>query len=58
MESALEPGSAAKAGEDHERERYSELSEQYIFQSLAVETSGVLGTSSGIFLAQLGQRIT
>ena len=58
MESALEPGSAARAAEDRKRERYSELSERYIFQPLAVETSGVLGPSSGKFLAQLGQRIT
>ena len=58
MESALEPGSAARAAEDCKRERYSELSERYIFQPLAVETSGVLGPSSGKFLAQLGQRIT
>ena len=55
---ALRPGAAADAKEDEKRRRYSGLAERYRFEPLAVETSGVLGTSSSKLLHEIGRRIS
>ena len=54
---ALNPGSAAKAAEERKRARYSELSDRFRFEPVAVETSGVIGPSTLKFLIELGQRM-
>lgn len=56
--SALEPGTAARAAEARKRQKYSELSSQYIFAPLAVETSGVIGPTASKFVKKLGGMIT
>ena len=54
---ALNPGSAAKAAEEKKRAKYSELSDRFRFEPVAVETSGVIGPSTLKFLIELGQRM-
>ena len=56
--SAVDPGSAAMSAEERKRSRYQGLTDRYIFQPVAVETTGVLGASTLTFLRQLGKRIT
>ena len=56
--SAVQPGSAALNAEERKRGRYQALADRYIFQPVAVETTGVLGASTLTFLRQLGKRIT
>ena len=56
--SAVDPGSAALNAEERKCGRYQGLTDRYIFQPVAVETTGVLGTSTLSFLRQLGKRIT
>ena len=55
---AIRPGAAADAKEEEKRRRYSGLAERYRFEPLAVETSGVLGTSSSKLLHEIGRRIS
>ena len=54
----MQPGSAALNAEERKRSRYQALADRYIFQPVAVETTGVLGASTLTFLRQLGKRIT
>ena len=53
VQSALAPGAAARQAEERKRQRYAELSQRYIFEPIALETSGVYGPvwSRGKFLA-------
>ena len=56
--SAAKAGAAAEAADSRKRNRYSELGRRYIFQPVAVETSGALSQSTLDFLKDLGRRIT
>ena len=56
--SALEPGSAASGAEDRKTEKYRDLGDRYMFQPVAVETTGVYGPRTLQFLKELGKRIT
>ena len=58
VNSALEPGSAAEAAEDRKRARYQGLTERYIFEPVAIETTGALGPSTIKFIQSLGKRIS
>ena len=58
VQAAIEPGSAAAAKERLKRDKYSALTDRYLFEPVAVETTGVLGPSSKVFLHRLGKRIT
>ena len=57
MDSAMRAGAAAEKQEQLKRQKYTELSERFRFEPLAVETTGVLGPSSLKFVAELGNRI-
>ena len=57
-ETAHTPGAAANKAEKCKRDFYSDISMQYIFEPLAVETTGVLGKSTSSFIAQLGRRVS
>ena len=64
IDSALEPGSAAARAEELKREKYRSLTDRYVFEPVAVETTGVFGPSTQIFLrhlwgnASLGRLVT
>ena len=58
MQAAIEPGSAAAAAEHRKREKYTALTDRYLFEPVAVETTGVLGPSTSVFLRRLGKKIT
>ena len=57
-QAAIEPGSAASAAEQRKRQKYSGLTDRYLFEPIAVETTGVLGPSTTVFLQRLGKRIS
>ena len=57
-ETAHTPGSAAEKAEKSKRQHYTSLEPDYIFQPIAVETTGVLGNSSSKFISELGRRLT
>ena len=57
-ETAMRPGAAADAAEERKRRHYSGLEARYRFEPVAVETSGVLGRSSSLFLYELDSRIS
>ena len=57
LQSAVSPGSAADQAEQRKRARYATLAEQYHFEPVAVETTGVWGRSSLEFLRRLGSRM-
>ena len=58
VQSALEPGTAARAAEERKRNRYASLTSRYRFEPLAVETTGVLGPAASALLRELGRLIT
>ena len=58
MELALHPGSTATAAESRKGEKYADLSIRYLFEAVAVETSGVMGPSNLEFLNGIGRRMT
>ena len=55
---ALQPGYAADHAEANKRQKYNNLTDRYFFEPIAVETSGVLGSSTRVFLKELGRRMT
>ena len=55
---AIESGSPAAGAEARKCARYQGLVDRYIFQPVAVETTGVLGPSTLQFLQQLRKRIS
>ena len=55
--SAAQAGPAASAAERRKRRRYADISRRYLFQPVAIETTGVIGPESLSFLKELGQRI-
>ena len=58
VQSALEPGAAARQAEERKRQRYREISRRYIFVPVAIETSGVYGPAAAAFIQDLGRRIS
>ena len=58
INSAITPGSAADAAEDRKRNKYSGITDRYLFEPVAVETTRVFGSSTQTFLHHLGTRIT
>ena len=56
--SALQSGYAANLAEVNKRQKYVNLTDRYFFEPVAVETSGVLGTSTRAFLKEVGRRMT
>ncbi|KAF0298445.1 Ubiquitin carboxyl-terminal hydrolase 8 [Amphibalanus amphitrite] len=58
VQSALNPGTAARLAEERKRQRYSELARRYIFEPVALETSGVYGPSAAALVQDLGRRIS
>ena len=57
VDAAITPGSAAAGAEERKRSRYMGLTDRYLFEPVAVETSGVIGPSTRSFLLRLGKRI-
>ena len=53
----LEGRAAAKEAESRMRNKYASLTDRFDFQPIAVETSGVFGVSTLVFLRNLGSRI-
>ena len=58
VQSALGPGAAARQAEERKRQRYADLSQRYIFEPVALETSGVYGPAAAAFVQDLGRRIS
>ena len=57
-DTAVTAGAAATRAERRKRERYSGLTDRYLFEPVAVETAGTCGTSTLMFLKSLGTRIS
>ena len=57
-ETAHSPGAAANKAEAHKRSHYASLSGSYVFEPVAIETSGVFGKSTSRFISELGHRLT
>ena len=58
VDCAVTPGFAASAAEARKREHYRGLMDRYYFEPIAVETTGVLGPSTSIFLRRLGKQVS
>ena len=58
LDTAITPGAAADRREAEKRHKYREISRRYVFEPVAVETTGVLGSSTLRFLRGLGKRIS
>ena len=58
INSSISPGSAAAAAEESKREKYLALTDRYLFEPVAVETSGVIGPSTMKFVSGLGKRLS
>ena len=56
--SAVSPGHAACEAESLKRRKYASLVDRYRFEPVAVETSGVIGKSSGLLLDEIGRRMS
>lgn len=58
INSSIDPGSAATTAEASKKRKYESLIGQHQFEPVAIETSGVYGTSTRCFVQYLGRRIT
>ena len=58
IQSALDPGSAARGAEERKRARYASLCERCIFAPFAVGTAGVVGPAAAELVKELGRRLT
>ena len=54
---ALQPTYAANLAESNKTQKHANLLDRYIFQPVAVETSGAIGNSTRTFLKELGRRM-
>ena len=54
MGAAFEPGSAAGEAEMRKRQKYERLVDAYIFEPVAIETTGVYGPSTTVILKFTG----
>ena len=57
MGAAFEPGSAAGEAEMRKRQKYERLDDAYIFEPVAIETTGVYGHSTTVILKLIGRRL-
>ena len=57
MGAAFEPGSAAGEAEMRKRQKYERLGDAYIFEPVAIETTGVYGPSTTVILKLIGRRL-
>ena len=57
-DSASTVGVAANRAEEKKRKLYASIAQNHRFEPLSVETSGVMGASTGKFVAELGRCIT
>ena len=55
---ATEHGSASRSAEECKSLRYEGLCDRYIFQAIAIESSGVLGRDTDAFISLLGHLTT
>ena len=55
---AIESGSAVRSAEVHKSHKYEGLCHRYIFQAIAIESSGVFGRDTGAFISRLGHLTT
>ena len=58
VRSALRPGVAVRQVKEEKRQRYAELSQRFIFEPTALETSGAHGPATAAFVCDLGRRIS
>ena len=56
--SAVSAGSAAWGVEERKCQKYEALGRRYSFEPIAVETTGVFGTTTGTLFSDMGRRIT
>ena len=57
-ETSQTPGAAAEAAAERKRNKYSSLSQSYLFVPIAAETMGAISKDGVDFLCELGRRIT
>ena len=57
LHTALQTAYAADLAEANKRQKYQLLTDRYIFQPVAVETTGVIGSTTKAFLKELGRRM-
>ena len=55
--SAVAAGSAAGGAEAIKRRKYNDLSQRYLFEPIAIETTGVYGTTTAAIVAEIGRRL-
>ena len=53
----MEVDTAANSAEERKRRKYAALAEAHEFESIAVETMGVYGESTGVILRPIGRRL-
>ena len=58
IDAAVSPCVAATRAEERKRALYSGLTDRYIFEPVAVETTGALGSSTLNFLKRVGKRVS
>ena len=58
ISSAISAGSAADDAEARKRTRYAGITDRYLFEPVAIETSGAVGSTTRAFLQYLGSRIS
>ena len=58
INAAITPGSAADTAEERKCARYSSLADRYLFQPVAIETTGTMGSSTRAFIDSLRKRIS
>ena len=56
--SAVEAGHAASKAENTKRNKYSLIGNRYRFEPVAIETSGVFGSSTRNIVNEIGRRIS
>ena len=54
---AMESGKAANSAEEPKRRKYAALAEAHQFEPIVVETMGVYGESTAVFLKAIGRRL-
>ena len=58
VQCALQPAQAVNQAEQLKIEKYRNLTDRYLFQPVAVETTGVLGIQTRTFLKDLGRKMS
>ena len=55
---AREAGAAAEVAASRKEDKYADLDSRYLFESIAVETLGVLNSSDNSLLKEIGNKIS